>query len=184
MDKPSHASREACARGSLGPMATFTMKHELACDCERFWKLFFDADFNVALYKALEFPEWTLLDSKETDTEVVRSFRARPKMVAPAAVVKLLGSSFGYSEVSRFDKATKTIKFVIKTNTLTDKLRNEGTVKCEPRGAGKSLRVVEITAEAKVFGVGGMIESAFEKSFRSGWQQSAEFTNRWVTDHP
>ena len=135
-------------------MATFTMKHELECDCERFWKLFVDVEFNVALYKALEFPEW-----------------------------KLLGSSFGYDEVNRFDKVSKTAKFVIKTNVLTEKLRNEGTIKCEPRGEGKSLRIVEIIAEAKVFGVGGMIESSFEKSFRTGWQQSADFVNKWVKDH-
>lgn len=165
-------------------MATFTMKHELECDCERFWKLFFDAEFNEQLYKALEFPAWKLLETKETDTEIVRTVKAMPKMDAPAAVVKLLGSSFGYDEVSRFDKANKTIKFVIKTNVMTEKLRNEGTVKCEPRGEGKSLRVVEIIAEAKVFGVGGMIESAFEKSFRTGWQKSADFINQWVKDHP
>ena len=159
------------------------MKHELECDCERFWKLFVDVEFNVALYKALEFPEWKLLETKETDTEIVRTVKARPKMDAPATVVKLLGSSFGYDEVNRFDKVSKTAKFVIKTNVLTEKLRNEGTIKCEPRGEGKSLRIVEIIAEAKVFGVGGMIESSFEKSFRTGWQQSADFVNKWVKDH-
>ena len=105
-------------------------------------------------------------------------------MEAPAAVAKLLGSSFGYDEVGTFDKATKTHKFVIKPNVMTEKLRNEGTVKCEPRGDGKSTRIVEIIAEAKVFGVGGMIESSFEKSFRTGWQKSADFINKWVKDHP
>ena len=105
-------------------------------------------------------------------------------MEAPAAVAKLLGSSFGYDEEGRFDKATKTHKFIIKPNVMTEKLRNEGTVKCEPRGEGKSTRVVEIIAEAKVFGLGGMIESSFEKSFRTGWQKSAEFINKWVKDHP
>ena len=165
-------------------MATFTMKHELDCDCEQFWKLFFEAEFNVQLYKALEFPEWKLIDLTESDTEIVRTVKATPNMEAPAAVVKLLGSSFGYDEVGRFDKASKTLKFVIKTNVLTDKLRTEGTIRCEPRGEGKSLRVVDNIAEAKIFGVGGMIESSFEKSFRTAWQKSAEFLNQWVKDHP
>ena len=165
-------------------MATFTMRHDLDCDCEKFWKLFFEKDFNEQLFKALEFPEWKLLDTKETDTEIVRTVKATPKMEAPAAVAKLLGSSFGYDEVGRFDKASKTLKFIIKPNVMTEKLRNEGTVKCEPRGDGKSTRVVEIIAEAKVFGVGGMIESSFEKSFRTGWQKSADFINKWVKDHP
>jgi hypothetical protein len=165
-------------------MATFTMRHDLDCDCDTFWRLFFENDFNEQLYKALAFPEWKLLGSKETDKEIIRTVKAMPKMDAPAAVVKLLGSSFGYDEEGRFDKATKTHKFIIKPNVMTDKLRNEGTVKCEPRGEGKSTRVVEIIAEAKVFGLGGMIESSFEKSFRTGWQQSADFINKWVKDHP
>ena len=165
-------------------MGTFTMRHELDCDCDRFWALFFDKDFNEQLFKALEFPMWKLVDTKETDTEIIRTVKATPKMEAPAAVAKLLGSSFGYDEEGRYDKAKKTLKFIIKPNTLTEKLRNEGTVKCEPRGEGKSTRVVEITAEAKVFGVGGMIESSFEKSFKVGWQKSADFINQWVKDHP
>ena len=160
------------------------MRHDLECDEERFWKLFFDREFNEALFKALEFPEWKLIDTKETEKEITRHVKARPKMDAPAAVVKLLGSSFGYDEEGRFDKATKTHKFIIKTNVMTEKLRNEGTVKIESRGEGKVTRVVDIIAEAKVFGVGGMIESSFEKSFRTGWQQSADFINRWVKEHP
>lgn len=165
-------------------MATFVMRHELECDCETFWKLFFNEEFNEALFKALEFPAWKLIDSKETDTEIIRTVKATPKMEAPAAVAKLLGSSFGYDEEGRYNKAAKTLKFIIKPNVMTDKLRNEGTVQCEPRGEGKSTRVVEIIAEAKVFGVGGMIESSFEKSFKVGWQKSADFINKWVKEHP
>lgn len=165
-------------------MATFTMRHDLDCDCDTFWRLFFEKDFNEQLFKALEFPEWKLIDTKETDKEIIRNVKAIPKMDAPAAVAKLLGSKFGYDEEGRFDKATKTHKFIIRPNVMTEKLRNEGTVKCEPRGEGKSTRIVEIIAEAKVFGLSGMIESSFEKSFRTGWQQSADFINKWVKDHP
>jgi hypothetical protein len=165
-------------------MATFTMRHELDCDCDRFWKLFFDREYNEKLFKALEFPEWKLIEDKETDTEIIRIVKAMPKPEAPAAVQKLLGSRFGYDEEGHFNKATKTHSFVIKPNVLGDKLRNEGTVKCEPRGEGKSTRVVTITLEAKVFGLGGMIESSFEKSFRTGWQKSADFLNRWVKENP
>ncbi|MBX3191937.1 MAG: DUF2505 family protein [Labilithrix sp.] len=165
-------------------MATFTMKHDLDCSTERFWKLFFDKEFNETLFKALEFPEWKLLDVKETDKEIVRVVRATPKMEAPGPVAKFFGSSFGYDEEGRFDKATEVLKFVVKPNTMADKLRNEGTVKCEKISDDKCRRVVEIIAEAKVFGVGGLIESSLEKSFRTGWGKSAEFINKWVKDHP
>ena len=165
-------------------MATFQMKHDLDCTPERFWELFFDKEFNEKLFKALEFPEWVLLEQKDEGSEIVRRVKATPKMEAPGAVAKVLGSSFGYTEESRFDKATKTHRFVIKPTTMADKMKNEGTVRCDAVGEGKSRRVVDVIAEAKIFGVGGMIESSLEKSFRTGWGKSAEFINQWVKDHP
>ena len=165
-------------------MGTFTVKHDLACDAARFWKLYFDTGFNETLFKALQFPEWTQLELDETESAIVRKVKATPKLDAPAAVGKLLGSSFGYEETVRFDKAKQTLSFVMRTNVLTDKLRTSGTLACEPRGEGKCVRVVENHVEAKVFGLGGMIESSFEKSFRTGWQQSADFINKWVKEHP
>jgi hypothetical protein len=165
-------------------MATFTMRHELECDEARFWQVFLDREFNEAVYKALDFPAWKLLEQKETETEIVRHLKATPKLDAPAAVTKLLGASFGYDEEGRFDKAAKTWKFVMKTNTLSEKLRNEGKVRIEARGEGKCTRVVDIVTEAKVFGVGGLIEGAFEKSLRGAWQKSADFMNRWLKEHP
>lgn len=166
-------------------MAKFTMSHDLDCTPERFWDLFlYGGDFNEKLFASLEFPEWKLLEQKEEDGIVLRTVKAVPKMDAPAAVVKLLGDKFGYVEHGRFDKKTNIYTFKIETSTMKDKLRNEGVVKCEKVGEGKSRRVVDITAEAKVFGVGGMIESSFEKSYRTGWGKSAEFINRWVKEHP
>ncbi len=172
-------------------MGKFTMTHDLDCDVEKFWDLFLDGkEFNEKLFAALEFPEWKLVDQHEEGDVIVRTVKATPKMEAPAAVVKLLGDKFGYTEHGRYDKKTKIYKFDIVTTTMAEKLKNGGVVRCEPRGEPsatgqrKSRRVVDITAEAKVFGIGGMIESSFEKSYRSGWGKSAEFINEWVKKHP
>ena len=165
-------------------MPTFQMKHEIECTPERFYKLFTDKEFNEALYKALEFPEWKMLDVKDTDKEIIRTVKATPKMEAPAVVVKALGSSFGYTEESKFDKGTNLQTFVIKPSTMADKLKNEGKVRIEAVGSDKCMRIVDITVEAKVFGIGGMIESSLEKSLRAGWEKSAGFTNKWVKEHP
>jgi hypothetical protein len=99
---------------------------------------------------------------------------------APGPVAKALGSSFGYSEEGTFDKKTRTFRFKMKTTTMTDKLRNEGTVRVEPLGDNRCRRVVEIVAEAKVFGIGGLIEGSLEKSFRTGWGRSAEYIVTWA----
>jgi uncharacterized protein DUF2505 len=167
-------------------MGKFTMRHEIDCDVDRFWKLFFDREMNTKLFAHLEFPKWEIVDQREEDKEIVRIIKATPKLDAPGPVRKLLGEGFGYTEDGRYDKASRTFRFVIKPNTLENKLRNEGTVRCEPSGKGESkcTRIVEVTVEAKVFGIGGMVESMTEKSFRDGWGKGATFINQWIKDHP
>lgn len=165
-------------------MASFTLTHDLDCDVDRFWKLFWDPEFSKQQFAYLGFPKWDIVDQKETDTEIVRLIDATPKLDMPAAVAKVLGPGFGYKEEGRFDKATKKFRFVITPSTLQGKLKNEGTMRVEARDGGKCRRIVDIVAEAKVFGVGGMLESMTEKSMREGWGKGAEFINDWVKKNP
>jgi capsid portal protein len=158
-------------------MATFTMRHEIDCTPEKFWELFFDTELQKTIFSELQFPKWEVVEQKETETEIVRIVKAIPKLDAPAAVTKVLGSGFGYTEEGRFDKASKVYRFVVKPTALADKLRNEGTVRCEPNGADKCTRIVEVIAEAKVFGIGGMIEKMTEKGTREGWEKGAQLFN-------
>lgn len=47
---------------SDGSMKTFTLNHEIAVAVDGFWKIFFDKDYNVALYlKGLGFPAFELV---------------------------------------------------------------------------------------------------------------------------
>lgn len=158
-------------------MTTFTMRHDIECSPERFWELFFDVDLQKSIFAALEFPKWEVIETRETEKEIVRIVSAIPKLDAPAAVTKLLGSGFGYTEEGRFDRASKVHRFVVKPSTLADKLKNEGTVRAEPRGEGKCTRIVDVVIEAKIFGIGGMLEKMTEKTYREGWAKSAELIN-------
>jgi hypothetical protein len=162
----------------------FTMTHDLNCDADRFWVLFFDRAFTGKMFEALELSDFSITTVKDDDKEIVRTVRATPKVEVPGAVRKLLGDRFSYTEEGRYDRTTKTFRFVIATSALKEKLKNEGTVRCEAAGAGKSRRVVEVVIEAKVFGLGGVLESSAEKSYRTTWAKSAEFINTWVKEHP
>ena len=165
-------------------MTTFTMKHDLECDEDRFWKLFFEREFNEKLFKQLQFPKFELVEVREEEKEIIRVIKAVPKLNAPGPVQKVLGDGFGYTEEGRFDRATKVFKFVVKPNKLEGKLKNEGSVRIESTGDNKCRRIVDVVALAKVFGVGGMIEKMTEQSFRDGWGESANFINKWVKEHP
>jgi len=166
-------------------MPNFTMVHEFDCDLDRFWHLFLDKELTRKTYEHLKFPKWELVDQKETDDAIERTVKAVPKLDLPGAVTKVLGPGFGYTEQGRFDKKTMTYKFVIKPTTLADKLKNEGTVRAEAIDGGKrTKRIVDVVLEAKVFGVGGMIEKATEKGTREGWTEGAKFINDWLKKNP
>lgn len=165
-------------------MGKFTVTHEIQCNAETFWKTFFDKDFNLKLYKeGLGFPEFTIVDQRETDTELVRKVTGSPKMEVPGPVAKLLGSNFRYTEEGRFNKATKVWSWKLIPSTMADKLRNEGSLRIEAIGDTKIRRSAELIVEAKVFGVGGLIESSSEKQLREGWDKSAVFMNDWLKTH-
>jgi hypothetical protein len=162
-------------------MGKFTITHEINCDVDTFWKLFFDKTFNEALFReSLQFPKYDVLDHRETDTEIVRKVHGMPKMDVPGPVAKLLGSSFSYTEEGRLDKKTHVWSWKMIPSSMADKMRNEGSMRVEAAGPGKCRRVAELLIEAKVFGLGGVIEGAAEKNLRDGWNKSATFMNQWL----
>ncbi|HVY46882.1 MAG TPA: DUF2505 domain-containing protein [Minicystis sp.] len=166
-------------------MATITLKHEIDCDETRFWKLFFDKEFNERLYReALGFPHFEVLETRETDAGVERRASGQPKMNMNAAVEKVLGKNFRYTEEGKFDRAAKRYAWKMIPSVLPGKIIQDGSVKTEPIGEGKVRRVVELVIEAKVFAVGGLIESMAEKQLRDGWNASARFMNDWLKSHP
>ena len=166
-------------------MKSFTLRHEINCSVDHFWKVFFDKDFNTKLFlDELGFPEYETLELDETEKTIVRTVRGTPKMDMPKPVMKLLGDGFSYEESGTFDRDTGIWKWSMKPAKLADKLKNGGTVTCEKISDDKCRRVALIEVEAKVFGVGGLIESSTEKQMREGWDQSARFMNVWVKDHP
>lgn len=162
-------------------MAKFTVTHEIHCDADTFWKTFFDKTFNERLYReALGFPEFQVADQKETDTQITRRVTGQPKMNMPGPVMKLLGSNFRYNEEGTFDKATGIWRWRMLPSVMADKLRQEGSIRLEPAGPGKVRRIADLFMEAKIFGVGGMIESSAEKQLREGFDQSAVFMNQYI----
>ena len=164
-------------------MIRFTLTHEINCDEDTFWKLFFDKEFNDQLYKGqLGFTKFDVLENKDSDKQLVRKVSATPKVDLPGPIAKLMGPGFGYVEDGIWEKSTKRWSWTLTTSTMSDKLKQSGTLKIESAGAGKVRRVAEITGEAKVFGLGGMIETSIEKELRGGWDKSAEFMNKWLRE--
>lgn len=160
-------------------MAKFQLVHEIGCPEADFFRVFFDEAYNLELYRqVLGFPVFEFLSRNETDREFSWRFRAQPKLELPGPVEKLLGKNFGYVEEGTLDKAEGVYRYVMIPNTLADKLRNTGSVRVEKAGDERRCRrVVEVSTEAKVFGVGGLVEGVAEKVYRESWNKSAAFMN-------
>ena len=164
-------------------MGKFTVTHEINCDADTFWKVFFDKGFNEKLYlEGLGFPEYKTLEQTETDTQITRKVHGQPKMDMPGPVAKLFGSGFAYTEEGSMDMASKVWRWKLTPSTMADKMRTEGTVRIEPIGDNKVRRIADISIEAKIFGVGGLIESSAEKQLREGWDRSAVFMNKYLAE--
>jgi hypothetical protein len=80
-------------------------------------------------------------------------------------------------------KSERIWRWKMTPSTLADKLFTSGVVRAEPLGDSKVRRIAEMNVEAKIFAVGGLIESTAEKQIRDGWDRSAAFMNQWLKDH-
>jgi uncharacterized protein DUF2505 len=161
--------------------SSFTMTHDINCSVEEFWQGFLDPDFNHKLYlEELRFPKYEVIEQKEDGDKVARTVEAKPRVNLPGPVAKALGEGFGYREIGTLDRKKNTYEWRWVTSALSDKLSVEGTMRVEPAGDLRCKRVVTIRVGAKIFGIGGLVESAAEKGLREGWDASASFTNRYA----
>ncbi|MEI2620449.1 MAG: DUF2505 family protein [Candidatus Nanopelagicales bacterium] len=90
-------------------MGKFTVTHEINCNAETFWKVFFEKEYQRAAVPAgAALPR--VFDrrarSKPTQT-ITRKVAGQPKMDLPGPVAKLLGSNFRFTEEGTLDKATQ-----------------------------------------------------------------------------
>ena len=157
------------------------LSHEVNCTPETFWRLYFDPQFTAELLReAIKVDEFKIVKFEENEREIVRVTTGKPRINAPAAIQKVIGGNFSYTEEVRFDKQAQTVRSKLSLSTFTDKVRNECTIRLEPIGSDRVRRIADAEIEVKIFGMGGMMESAMEKQMQEGWTAGAEFTNRWI----
>ncbi len=166
-------------------MKTSTTPAVLPCTPDTFWSSFFDESYLHALYlDALESRAFAVLETTDTS----RKLRIVPKMNLPAPVAKLIGESFAYEEHGTLDRARNewTWRMVQpanldpKSKPRKDAVTMHGTVRIEPSGKTQSRRTDTFTIEAKIFGLGGLIESTIERELQSGRTKEYAFLKRWL----
>jgi hypothetical protein len=169
-------------------MRTLTESMILPCTTEKFWQVFLDDNEYVkALFiDVLQFKDFVVLER----TGGSRKIRAVPRLKLPAVIDKLVGDSFAYEEHGTLDRDRNewTWRMVQPARPDGGKPKKEivttrGTIRVTAEGDGKCRRSDEVVIEAKMFGVGGLIESTVEKEVRASWDKELAFLRRWLETH-
>ena len=161
-------------------MREVRVENVVSCSAEAFWKLFVDRTYNEALFReGLGFEQFEIVEMTATR----RVVQCTPKVSVPGPLRKLLGDRFSYEERGEMDASGSLWRWEVFPTALQGKITNTGTVRTEDLGDGRCKRIDEMRVEARVFGVGGLIESSTESQVTDAWKQTATFTNAWIRDH-
>lgn len=166
-------------------MKTSTTSVVLACTPDTFWSTFLDESYVRTLYvDELEYHAFGILELSATS----RKLRIAPNMRLPAPVAKLIGDSFVYEEHGTLDRANNdwTWRMVQPANLDSkrkprkDAVIMHGTTRIEPSGAGHCRRTDTSSVEAKIFGLGGLIESTIDKELQRARAKEYAFLTQWL----
>ncbi len=165
-------------------MADARIEHLINASEETFWSVFFDPEYNRKLFmETLHFDEWKVVSQSDTPVGIDRVVEAVPKTPElPGPLKKLVEGGISYRERASFDRAKKRMTVTVETGVLPGKLSVTGVVRTEPAGDGKCKRIYDSSVVAKVFGVGGMIESRILADIKTSYDKAAEFTNQWIAE--
>lgn len=166
-------------------MADARIEHVIHCSDDRFWSVFFDPEYNKSLFLGeLRFESWKLASLEDKGDRIERVVDVVPRLGdLPGPLKKLVEGGAGYRERDVFDKKAKRMTIQVEPTVLQGKLAISGVMRTEPLGDAQCRRIYDTSVVAKVFGVGGMIESRIIQDVRASYDKAADFTNRWVKEH-
>ena len=161
-------------------MRDFSLVQEIDATVDEHWRTFFAPEFERHVVEQLRFRSYETLEHADTDTGFRRTTRAVPQINAPGPVAKLIGSSFGYVEEGTFDNASKTWRTHTIPNTFSGRMFCDSVMRVDPTSETSSTRTLEFHIEARLLGIGGMVESTFENQLRKGWADSVALLNGYL----
>lgn len=161
------------------------MDHELNCAPERIWPLYFDDTFNIEMFEGgLGFPSCKIVERRDDGDKVFRRMVMTPKLDIPKPLAKIVGDRVGYEEIGDWVRSEAVYNWRMLLAAFGDKLRLAGTMRFVPHGDGHCRRVVAFEVEAKMFGIGGMVEKTAAQNTIDGWNNSAKWINGYLARNP
>lgn len=174
------------AHGAYAPRAVqkFSLDNKLKFSKEHAWDLLADPEFQRRMYlEGLGFESIEVPAFAERNGMLERVLKAVPKVDLPGPVRKVLGERFGYEEHQHFDRAKDLWTWRLVIPTVGDRLRISGDIRIRADGDGACVRTTNFEIEAKIFGVGGLLEKTTKKETLQNYEKSAAFLNAHGPSH-
>lgn len=146
-----------------------------------FWeRLFFDADYNAGLYRALGFPHCEVRKLETDDAgRTHRILRVVPLIRAPMLIRKYLEDTFSYVEEGTFYPDRMQWEFRTIPSLKADNTDIHGVISAFPEGGGMR-HVLDLTASVSAFGLGSLFERAVESNTRESYKKTVVFTDAYA----
>lgn len=159
-------------------MKNVTASVDLPCSPDTFWRVFLDEEYTRTLYlDALQFKNVTIL----AKTDTTRRILVVPKVNLPGPIAKLIGDAFAYEEHGTLDRANNLWSWrMVQPGGKRELVSTRGTTRLVSTGEKSCRRTDDVTAEGKVFGLGGIIESSVEKELHASWAKEWPHLKRWI----
>lgn len=165
----------------------FTISHEFDCDPERYWRVFFDEEYNQALYAQLSVKERRVLERRdEQDGAVIhRVIRILPQTELPPAIRKLLGSEIAYIERSTWKRAENKldVSVTIDVPAARDRFDFRGTYTVASLAPTRVRREFRAQVKVSIPLLGGQVEKQVAEGIRKQYETATAFTRRWLAEH-
>jgi hypothetical protein len=162
------------------------IEHTYSCTSDVFWnQIFLDEEYNRRLFlDELHFESWRVRSSETRGSEIHRVIDAVPPIgELPAPLKKLLSSGAGYEERGVVDLQAHRYRLEVTPRSLASKLTIQGELSTTPAGEHSCLRTYVAKVDARVFGLGGLIEDRLLSDIERSYTKAAAFTNRWIAEH-
>lgn len=166
-------------------MAEARIDHTFNCSADTFWdKLFFDEEYNRRMFtEVLRFPHFAVTRHEDRGDRVERTVEVTPRVGdLPGPLKKLVGEGISYREEGVFDRTARRYRINVIPNKLADKIQTRCELFVTPKGPNQCTRTFLCQVEAKIFGVGGLLEKRMLEDIQKSQNLGAEFTNRYIAE--
>lgn len=161
-------------------MESISVSHEIHCSADRFWKTFFDPEFSETLFvRELGFRDYCVLEQNVSEQAIECRSTGVVEPHLTTALRSLTGQVVRYEQQGSFDRNQRCYRWQTVPSRLSDRVRLEGCIRTEALGSDRVRCIVEFHVEARVFAIGGLLETNAVKALSAECEVGAAAMNRY-----